>query len=84
MGIDIQETPSYPGQFFEMSIDDLTAELVTETLGGRPDIIISDMAPSTIGQKYTDHLRQIALAETALDLVVKNFRRGRCVCCEGF
>ena len=69
MGIDIQPTPSYIGHFVQMSIEDLTAEDVTAYLNALPDLIISDMAPSTIGQKQTDHLRQIALAEMALDLV---------------
>ena len=52
-----------------MSIEDLSESIVLDTLGGKPDLIISDMAPSTIGQRFTDHLRQISLAEMALALV---------------
>ncbi len=33
------------------------------------DIILSDMAPSTTGHKATDHLRIVALLESALDIV---------------
>ena len=33
------------------------------------DVILSDMAPSTTGHKATDHLRIVALLESALDIV---------------
>ena len=35
----------------------------------RADVILSDMAPSTTGHKATDHLRIVALLESALDIV---------------
>lgn len=35
-------------------------------LGGKADIVMSDMAPNTSGHVATDHLRIMALAETAL------------------
>ncbi len=37
-------------------------------LGGRPDLVLSDMAPNTTGHAATDHLRIVALAELALAL----------------
>lgn len=37
-------------------------------LGGRADVVLSDMAPAASGHRGADHLRSIALAETALDL----------------
>lgn len=37
-------------------------------LGGRADLVLSDMAPNTTGHAATDHLRIVALAETALAL----------------
>jgi 23S rRNA (uridine2552-2'-O)-methyltransferase len=36
-------------------------------LGGRADLVLSDMAPNTTGHTATDHLRIMALAEAALD-----------------
>jgi 23S rRNA (uridine2552-2'-O)-methyltransferase len=36
-------------------------------LGGPADVVLSDMAVSTTGHPATDHLRTIALAESALD-----------------
>jgi 23S rRNA (uridine2552-2'-O)-methyltransferase len=35
-------------------------------LGGKADLVLSDMAPNTTGHGATDHLRIVALAEAAL------------------
>jgi len=35
------------------------------TLGGKADVVLSDMAPNTTGHAATDHLRIMALAELA-------------------
>tara|TARA_B100000927_G_scaffold289091_1_gene285020 strand:- start:5770 stop:6357 length:588 start_codon:yes stop_codon:yes gene_type:complete len=40
-----------------------------EMIKPRADVILSDMAPSTTGHKATDHLRIVALLESALDIV---------------
>jgi 23S rRNA (uridine2552-2'-O)-methyltransferase len=37
-------------------------------IGGRADVLLSDMAPATTGHRATDHLRVVALAEAALDV----------------
>lgn len=37
-----------------------------------PDLVVSDMAPSTIGQKQTDHLRMMALLDEVLCFLVEN------------
>ncbi len=42
-----------------------------EAMGTGFDVVLSDMAPATIGHKGTDALRSEALAETALDLALK-------------
>lgn len=44
----------------------LPARLI-EMLGGKADLVMSDMAPNTTGHSPTDHLRIIGLAEGALD-----------------
>lgn len=36
-----------------------------EAMGGQADVVLSDMAPSTTGHAATDHLRIMALADTA-------------------
>lgn len=40
--------------------------------GNKPDLIISDMAPSTIGHKQTDHLRMMALLDEVACFVEEN------------
>ncbi len=40
---------------------------LTELLGGKADLVLSDMAPNTTGHAATDHIRILALAELALE-----------------
>jgi 23S rRNA (uridine2552-2'-O)-methyltransferase len=42
-----------------------------EVVGGKVDLVLSDMAPNTTGHTATDHLRIMALAETALDVALE-------------
>jgi 23S rRNA (uridine2552-2'-O)-methyltransferase len=42
-----------------------------EVLGGKADLVLSDMAPNTTGHTATDHLRIMALAESALDVALE-------------
>jgi len=46
-------------------MDDTAPDKLKEALGGRADIVMSDMAPPTVGHKSTDHLRIMALVESA-------------------
>jgi 23S rRNA (uridine2552-2'-O)-methyltransferase len=47
-----------------------------ERLGGSPDLILSDMAPNTVGHRETDHLRILNLIELAAEFAVANLRPG--------
>ncbi len=40
-------------------------------LGGKADLVLSDIAPNTTGHAATDHMRIVALAEMALDFATK-------------
>jgi len=40
-------------------------------LGGAPDLVISDIAPNTVGHRQTDHLRIVGLIEAAADFAVE-------------
>ena len=42
--------------------------------GEKPDLIISDMAPSTIGHKQTDHLRMMALLDEVFYFIESNLK----------
>jgi 23S rRNA (uridine2552-2'-O)-methyltransferase len=44
------------------------ADQVRAALGGAADLVLSDMAPAATGHRQTDHLRNVALCEAALDL----------------
>ncbi len=76
VGIDINPAEDYPGHFLLGSIEDIPPETVRATLGGPADAVLSDMAPSTTGDRMGDHLRQVALAETALHFAEGLLRPG--------
>ncbi|QGX98396.1 RlmE family RNA methyltransferase [Roseovarius faecimaris] len=67
LGIDLQEVEPIAGaeihqlDFMEDGADDK----VKEWLGGKADVVMSDMAAASSGHKQTDHLRIIALCEAA-------------------
>ncbi len=67
LGIDLQEMEPIAGaelhqlDFMEDGADDK----VKDWLGGKADVVMSDMAASASGHKQTDHLRIIALCEAA-------------------
>jgi 23S rRNA (uridine2552-2'-O)-methyltransferase len=44
--------------------DPACGPLLIEMLGGPPDVVLSDMAPNTVGHRKTDHLRIVGLIET--------------------
>jgi 23S rRNA (uridine2552-2'-O)-methyltransferase len=50
--------------------EDMPARLA-ELLGGKADLVLSDMAPNTSGHAPTDHLRIMALAELALEFATQ-------------
>jgi 23S rRNA (uridine2552-2'-O)-methyltransferase len=43
---------------------------------GTADVVLSDMAPNTVGHKKTDHLRQMVLLEYALDFALRALKPG--------
>ena len=49
---------------------------LVEALGGKADLVLSDMAPNTTGHTGTDHLRIMALAEAALAFALEVLAEG--------
>jgi 23S rRNA (uridine2552-2'-O)-methyltransferase len=47
-----------------------------EALGGPPDLVLSDMAPNTVGHQRTDHLRIVGLMEAAALFAIQTLRPG--------
>jgi 23S rRNA (uridine2552-2'-O)-methyltransferase len=46
-------------------LDNSAPDQLKEMLGGKVDVVLSDMAANTTGHRQTDHLRIMALAEAA-------------------
>lgn len=43
---------------------------------GTVDVVVSDMAPNTVGHQKTDHLRQMVLLEYAFDFAIRALKPG--------
>ena len=67
IGIDLQEVEVLPGaKFYQIDFMANDADLeVKNILAGKANVVMSDMAASSSGHKKTDHLRIMALCETA-------------------
>jgi 23S rRNA (uridine2552-2'-O)-methyltransferase len=67
VAIDLLEMPEIPGVTFaqlDFHADD-APERLTAMLGGRADVVMSDMAANTTGHRKTDQLRIVGLVEIA-------------------
>ncbi|NOD63394.1 MULTISPECIES: RlmE family RNA methyltransferase [unclassified Ruegeria] len=67
LGVDLQEVEPVAGataHVLDFMEDDADVK-VKEWLGGKADVVMSDMAAASSGHKQTDHLRIMALCETA-------------------
>lgn len=67
LGIDLQEVDPIPGCDLHVLdfLDEGADDQVKEWLGGKADVVMSDMAAASSGHKQTDHLRIMALCEAA-------------------
>ncbi|MEA5162215.1 RlmE family RNA methyltransferase [Cereibacter johrii] len=67
LGVDLQEVEPISGaEIHQLDfLSDDADEKVKGWLGGRADVVMSDMAAAASGHKGTDHLRIIALCEAA-------------------
>lgn len=52
--------------------------------GQRFDVVLSDMAPSTIGNPFTDHVRSVELCERVLAVADASLKVGGTVVCKSF
>jgi 23S rRNA (uridine2552-2'-O)-methyltransferase len=78
LGVDLQEVEPIAGA--EIHQLDFLAEgadqQVKDWLGGRADVVMSDMAAASSGHKQTDHLRIVALCEAAADFAFDVLEEG--------
>lgn len=71
VGIDFEVPKGLQGHFIEGSALDVEAAAILEALEGPADIVCSDMAPATTGNRHGDHVRQVELARRALELATQ-------------
>jgi len=67
VAIDLLDMPAIPGvEFLHLDfLDPEAPDRLKASLGGLADVVLSDMAANATGHRKTDHLRIVALAETA-------------------
>lgn len=72
VGIDILPVETVAGaEIIEMDfMDEKAPDVLKDMLGGRPSLVMSDLAANTTGHKNTDHLKTIALVEAAADFAM--------------
>lgn len=69
--------PLPPAHILQMDFTDPACPpMLLDLLGGPPDLVISDMAPNTVGHKQTDHLRIMGLIEIAVEFAVGVLKPG--------
>jgi 23S rRNA (uridine2552-2'-O)-methyltransferase len=78
VGVDLLPVePLPPANILQMDFTDpACGPLLMERLGGAPDVVLSDMAPNTVGHRKTDHLRIVGLIEAAADFAVQVLKPG--------
>jgi 23S rRNA (uridine2552-2'-O)-methyltransferase len=69
VGIDLLPIDPVPGTLFLQGdfLEEVNVRQVCQLLTGPVDVVLSDMAASTTGQKQIDHLRTMALVEAGFD-----------------
>ena len=61
---------------WDFTDDDAPDVLIKMLDGQRPNLVLSDMAPNTVGHPKTDHLRTMALVEMAWDFALNTLEDG--------
>lgn len=78
VGIDILPVEVIAGaDLIEMDfMDEKAPAAIKALLGGAPDLVMSDLAQNTTGHRKTDHLKTVALVETAADFALDVLKPG--------
>jgi 23S rRNA (uridine2552-2'-O)-methyltransferase len=78
VGVDLLPTEPVTGVTIleaDFTDEDCGARLIA-ALGGAADLVLSDMAPNTVGHRQTDHLRIVGLIEAATDFALVSLKPG--------
>lgn len=78
IGIDLLPIDPIPGATLLVGdfMDNDAPDKLKSLLGGEADIVMSDMAPYTMGHRQTDHLRVMALVEAACMFAQETLKPG--------
>ena len=78
VAIDILEMDSIPGVDVLLLdfLDPAAPDILKERLGGKADIVLSDMAANATGHRKTDHLKIIGLVEAAAEFATEILNPG--------
>lgn len=78
IGLDLQEVEPVDGAEIRQGdfLDEGMDAMVRDWLGGKADVVMSDMAAASSGHQGTDHLRIIALCEAAAELAFEVLDEG--------
>lgn len=84
VAIDILDMGAIPGvEFLWLDfLDPAAPDKLKALIGGRADVVLSDMAPNATGHRQTDHLRIMALAEAAADFACEVLAPGGAFLCK--
>ena len=78
IGLDLLPIEPMPGvTFLQMDfMNDDAPEALIMMMGSGADVVLSDMAPNTMGHKSTDHIRIMALVEAAYEFATQVLKPG--------
>ncbi len=78
VGIDLLPIEPIPGSSLIQGdfTDDAMEARLKHVMGGKADLVLSDMAPNTTGHTDTDHIRIMGLAELALHFALEMLEPG--------
>lgn len=78
IGLDLLPIDPLPGvTFLQMDfMNDDAPEALIMLMGSGADVVLSDMAPNTMGHKSTDHIRIMALVEAAYEFATQVLKPG--------
>jgi 23S rRNA (uridine2552-2'-O)-methyltransferase len=84
VGCDLLEVPPIPGATLIVQdfLADDAPEVMKNLLGGRADLVMSDMAANTTGHGPTDHIRIIHLCELAYQFATQVLKPGGAFVCK--
>ncbi|MFN7142627.1 MAG: SAM-dependent methyltransferase [Myxococcota bacterium] len=84
VGVDLKAPDLPGGTWIARSVMEVEPTELLDAAGGPVDLVVSDLAPNTTGQRLVDHVRQIALADRALELARAIGKPGSAFVCKVF